>query len=432
MARPEELPRSLGLTHATAMVVGTIIGASIFVQPSEITRHMPSVGGILLVWLAAGVLTMFGALACAELASAFPRTGGVYVFLREAYSPGVGFLWGWAMFWSMHTGIIAAIAMVFARYTATFVPMGDLGLRLTAVALILVLSAVNYVGVRHGGLVQNLFTGAKLLAIAALLAAGLLWKGTPPAAAEPGPVTGQGFILALVAGLFAFGGWHMVTYTAGETKDATRTIPRALLLGTLVVTACYAGLNAIYLRVLPLDAVRASTRVAADAADVLLGGGGAALMAVLVMVSTFGAVNGIILAGPRVYYSMAEDGLLFRWLGTVHPRFQTPHRALVLQALWASILAITGTYRELFTRVIYTEWIFFALMAAGLFRLRRRPDYQPAWRIWGYPVVPAVFVLASAIIVLVQVLAEPKNSAVGLGLVLLGLPVYVLWSRPRG
>ncbi len=357
------------------------------------------------------------------------------MFLREAYSPAVGFLWGWAMFWSMHTGIIAAIAMVFARYAGTFVPMSDLGQRLTAVALILVLSLVNYVGVRHGGLVQNLFTGAKLLAIVALLAAGLLWKGAAqgtPAAPAPDPATGEGFILALVAGLFAFGGWHMVTYAAGETKDATRTIPRALLFGTLIVTACYAGLNAIYLRVLPLDAVRASTRVAADAADVLLGGGGASLMAVLVMVSTFGAVNGIILAGPRVYYSMAQDGLLFKWLGTVHPRFQTPHRALVLQALWASILAITDTYRALFTRVIYTEWIFFALMAAGLFRLRRRPDYKPAWRIWGYPLVPAVFVAASAVIVVVQVLAEPENSAWGLGLVLLGLPVYVLWASRGG
>jgi APA family basic amino acid/polyamine antiporter len=432
MAPPQALARSLGLTHATAMVVGTIIGASIFVQPSEITRHMPSPAGILLVWLAAGVLTICGALACAELASAFPRTGGVYVFLKEAYSPAAGFLWGWAMFWSMHTGIIAAIAMVFARYTAHFVPMGDLGLRLTAATLILALSAVNYVGVRHAGFVQNLFTGAKLLAIAALLVAGLLWTGAAPPepAADMGAATGQGFILALAAGLFAFGGWHMVTYTAGETKDPARTIPRALFLGTLIVTACYAGLNALYLRVLPLDAVRASTRVAADAADVLLGGGGAALMAALVMVSTFGAVNGIILAGPRVYYSMAGDGLLFRWLGAAHPTFRTPHRALALQAVWAAILALTDSYRALFTRVIYTEWIFFALMAAGLFRLRRRPDYRPAYGIWGYPVVPALFVLASLVIVAVQVLAEPRDSAVGLGLVLLGLPVYVLWSRP--
>ena len=432
MAQPGALDRSLGLTHATALVVGTIIGASIFVQPSEITRQMPSVGGILLVWLAAGVLTLFGALVCAELASAFPRTGGVYVFLKEAWSPAAGFLWGWAMLWSMHTGIIAAIATVFARYAAHFFPLEDLGLRLTAAGLIAVLTAVNYVGVRHGGLVQNLFTGAKLLAIAALVVAGLFWAGPPPPSSAVGELTGRGFVLALAAGLFAYGGWHMVTYTAGETKDASKTIPRALLLGALIVTACYAGLNFIYLRVLPLDAVRSSTRVAADAADALLGGGGASLMAGLVMVSTFGAVNGIILAGPRVYYSMAADGLLFHWLGAAHPRFQTPHRALALQGLLAAILALTDSYRALFTRVIYTEWIFFALMAAGLFRLRRRADYRPVYRVWGYPVVPALFVLASVVIVAVQVLSEPRDSAIGLGIVLLGLPVYFFWSRPKG
>jgi APA family basic amino acid/polyamine antiporter len=434
MAQPEALQRSLGLTHATAMVVGTIIGASIFVQPSEITRLMPSAAGILLVWLAAGVLTLCGALVCAELASAFPRTGGVYVFLKEAWSPAAGFLWGWAMFWSMHTGIIAAIAMVFARYTEHFVPLGDLGLRLVAAGLIVGLSAVNYFGVRHGGLVQNLSTGIKLLAIVALLAAGLFFQpgsAPMPTSAAAGAMTAQDFILALAAGLFAFGGWHMVTYTAGETRDAGRTIPRALLLGTLIVTACYAGLNALYLRVLPLDAIRSSTRVAADAADVLLGGGGATLMAALVMVSTFGTVNGALLAGPRVYYSMAADGVLFRWLDAVHPRFQTPHRAIVLQAILAAAFALTDSYRALFTRVIYTEWIFFALMAAGLFRLRGRPDYRPTWRLRGHPVVPALFVLAALVIVAVQVESAPLNSAIGLGLVLLGLPVYTLWTRSR-
>jgi len=433
MTGPGALQRSLGLTHATAMVVGTIIGASIFVQPSEITQLMPSATGVLLVWLAAGALTLCGALVCAELASAFPRTGGVYVFLKEAYSPAAGFLWGWAMFWSMHSGIIAAIAMVFARFTAHFVPLGEGGLRLTAAALILGLSTVHYFGVRHGGRVQNIFTGAKLVAIVALLVAGLFWRGVPapdtapPAEAQPG--SPWSFVLALGAGLFAFGGWHMVTYTAGETKDAARTIPRALLLGTLIVTACYAGLNALYLRVLPLDAIRASTRVAADAADALLGGGGASLMAGLVMISTFGAVNGILLSGPRVYFSMAEDGLLFRWLAAAHPRFQTPHRAILLQAVWAAILALTGTYRALFTRVIYTEWIFFALLAAGLFSLRRRPTYKPVWRIRGYPLVPAAFVLASLMIVAVQVREEPLDSAVGLGIVLLGVPFYLLWTR---
>jgi APA family basic amino acid/polyamine antiporter len=427
------LRQSLGLTHATAMVVGTIIGASIFVQPSEITRQMPSVTGIIGVWLAAGVLTLFGALVCAELASAFPRTGGVYVFLSEAFSPAVGFLWGWAMFWSMHSGIIAAIAVVFARYAAHFYPLGDLGMRLVAVGVIVVLSAVNYVGVRRGGLVQNVFTAAKLVAIAALIVAGFAWSGALPAspAGGAGEVTAGGFVLAIAAGLFTYGGWHMVTYAAGETKDAVRTIPRALVIGTLVVTACYAGLNAIYLRVLPLDAVRSSMRVAADAADVLLGGGGASLMAVLVMISTFGAVNGIVLAGPRVYYSMARDGTLFGWAGAVHPVYGTPHRAIVLQGVWASVLALTNTYGMLFSRVIYTEWIFFAAMAVGLMWLRRRPDYRPAYRVWAYPVVPVVFVLAASVIVVRQIMAVPDVSVIGLGMVLAGLPVYYIWVRPR-
>jgi len=427
-----DLRPSLGLTHATAMVVGTIIGASIFVQPSEITRQIPSISGILLAWLGAGALTLAGALVCAELASAFPQTGGVYVFLKEGFSPALGFLWGWAMFWSMHSGIIAAIATVFARYAAPFFHLSPLGQRLAAVTVILVLSAVNYVGVRHGGFVQNVFTSAKVLAIAAIIAAGLLWHGSlPPAPAAAAPVSLRGFVLALAAGLFAYGGWHMVTYTAGETRDAARTIPRALLIGTLIVTACYAGLNAIYLRVLPLDAVRSSARVAADAADVLLGGGGGLLMAGLVMVSTFGAVNGIVLVGPRVYYSMARDGLLFDWLAAVHPTFGTPYRAIVLQAVWASLLALTNTYTALFSRVIYTEWIFFAIMAAGLIRLRQRPGYRPVYRIPGYPIVPIVFIAASAVVVVMQMLASPIDSAWGLGLVIAGWPVYGVWSRPR-
>jgi basic amino acid/polyamine antiporter, APA family len=423
------LRRSLGASHATAMVVGTIIGASIFVQPSEITQQMPSVTGILLVWLAAGLLTLCGALVCAELSSAFPQTGGVYVFLRESYSPAVGFLWGWAMFWSMHSGIIAAIATVFARYASLFVPVDP---RLLAVGVILLLSAVNYAGVRHGGRVQNIFTAAKVLAIVAIIVAGLLWTGaTPLPTAAAGDVTARGFVLAIAAGLFAYGGWHMVTYTAGETTNAERTIPRALLAGTLIVTACYAGLNAVYLRVLPLDAVRSSTRVAADAADVLFGGGGAGLMSALVIVSTFGAVNGIILVGPRVYYSMAQDGLLFRWLGAAHPTFGTPHRAIVLQAIWAAVLAWTNTYGALFSRVIYTEWIFFAAMAAGLLILRRRASYRPIYRMWGVPAIPLIFIAASLVIVAIKIQDQPLDSALGLGMVLAGLPIYFVWSRPR-
>ena len=424
-----ELRRALGITHATAMVVGTIIGASIFVQPSEITRQMPSELGILLVWVAAGLLTLAGALVCAELASAYPETGGVYVFLRESCGPAVAFLWGWAMLLSMHSGIIAAIATVFARYAAVFVPMSALSMRLVAAGVIMVLSAVSYLGIRLGGRVQNIFTLAKVLAVVAIIAAGLRWPGPAPAALDvAAPANFHGFVLAIAAGLFAYGGWHMVTYTAGETIDAPRTIPRALFIGTLVVTACYAGLNMVYLKVLPLSAVRSSTHVAADAADVLLGGGGAALMAVVVMVSAFGAVNGIILVGPRVYYSMARDGLLFERLGHVDPKFGTPGPAILVQAVMATLLALTNVYGALFSRVIYTEWIFFALMAGGLLRLRRRADYRPAYRLPAATMVVTIFVAASAVIVWTQIAANVTDSVIGLGLVLAGLPIYRVWS----
>lgn len=425
------LKRSMGLGHATAMVVGTIIGASIFVQPSEIVGQVPSIPGVFAVWAVSGALTFFGALACAELSSAFPRTGGVYVFLKESYSPALGFLWGWAMFWSMHSGIIAALAVIFARYLGYFVRLDDTGIRLVAVGAILVLSGVNYLGVKHGSTLQALFTLGKVVAIAGILLLALLF-GSPDegaAASDPaGEVSVHDFTLAVVAGLFAFGGWHMVTYSAGETRRPEQTIPLALMLGTLMVSACYIALNAAYLYVLPLAQVMSSTRVAADAAEAIFGPSGGSAISGLVIFSTFGALSGIILAGPRVYYALACDGLLFRWMGAVHPRFQTPHRAIILQAVWASVLVATGTYRALFTRVIYTEWIFFALMVSGLFLLRRSPGYSPACRSWGYPVVPALFVVASVFIVINQMVADPWESAAGLVLVALGWPVYYVWA----
>ena len=236
-------------------------------------------------------------------------------------------------------------------------------------------------------------------------------------------------VRALVAGLFAYGGWHMVSYAAEETVDPVRTIPRALLLGTLLVTALYVGVNAAYLRALPLERLRTSTRVVADFADATLGGAGAQVMAALVVLSALGAMNGVILAGPRVYLAMARDGLLFRRLGAVHPTFRTPHVALVAQAVWSSVLVATGSYRALFTRVVYTEWIFFALMALSLLWLRRRPDYRPAYRAWGWSITPIVFAAASFVIVVVQLASDPVNGAIGLLMVLIGLPVYWIWGR---
>jgi len=429
-----ELRRAIGLPHATAMVVGTIIGASIFVQPSEITGRVPSVPGVFLVWFISGVLTFFGALVCAEMASIFSKSGGVYLFLKETFHPATGFLWGWSMFWSIHSGIIAAISVIFARYLAYFFPMGDFGIKAVAVGLICMLSAVNYVGVRQGITVQTLFTLGKVIAIVAIIALGFSLGSRLPEHFVTGEsmqteVSIKDFFTALVAGLFAFGGWHMVTYNAEETINPKKTIPRALMLGTMIVTVCYIALNAVYMYILPLDMVASSSRIAADAADVLVGSGGSAIMSGIVIFSTFGAVSGIILAGPRVYYSMARDGLLFKWVGEIHHKYRTPHRAIIIQALWSSILVVTGTYQVLFTRVVYTEWIFFGLMTIGLFILRRRPGIIRDYNIWGYPIVPALFIISSFVIVINQVISDPIESVFGLSLVVIGLPVYYIWTR---
>lgn len=433
---PRPLTPVIGLVPATAMVVGTIIGASIFVQPSVITARVPSVPGIMAAWLVAGLLTLFGALVAAELASAFPRSGGVYVFLSETYGPALGFLWGWAMFWIMHSGILAAISMVFARYVGYFIPLGPGGVKAVAVTGVLAFSAINYAGVKAGSRVQTALTFLKVAAVVALVAAVFLIgaRDSAPATATTttGAITAGGFLLAVGAGLFAFGGWHMVTYASDETVDPARTIPRALIIGTLLVTACYVALNAAYLHVLPLSAVIASRGVAADAANAVLGQGGATIAAAIVVVSTSGALNGIVLAGPRVYYAMAQDGLFFRWAGQVHPRLRTPHRAIALQAAWTAVLVVSGSYEALFSRVIYTEWIFFGLMALALIRLRRRPSYQPGFRVWGYPWAPVLFAAASFAIAVNQMRSTPVDAAIGLGLVLTGLPVYYIWlQRPK-
>lgn len=427
------LRRSIGVWRASAIVAGIIIGASIFVQPTEIIRAVPDGRVAIGVWFAAGLLTLIGALVIAELSSAWPATGGVYVFLARAFSPAAGFLWGWAMFWSMHTGIVAAIAVVFARYFNTFVALGDSGTKLVAIGAVAALSAVNHRGVQHGGTLQLVLTIIKVGALMGLIIVAFA-LGTPASAAPSAaaaPITTDGIVVALVAGLFAYGGWHMVSYTAEETVDPTRTIPKALMIGTLTVTVLYVLINAAYLYVLPIEKVAASTRVAADVAEAIVGPIGARVVSILVMLSALGALNGVILAGPRVYQAMAADGLAFKWMAALHPKHGTPHRAIVLQAGWAAVLIWTGTFGKLVTRVVYTEWIFFAMLALALFTMRRRPGYAPAYRAWGYPVLPALFIVSSLAIVINRMLRDPAEATIGLAIVLAGLPVYYVWVQRR-
>jgi APA family basic amino acid/polyamine antiporter len=429
-----KLKRVMGLPQATAMVAGTIIGAAIFVQPAEITGQVPSVGGTFLVWLIAGVLTFFGALVCAELSSIFTQSGGVYIYLKEAFSPSIGFLWGWSMFWIIHSGIIAAIAVIFARYVAFYVALSDTAIKVIAIGIIVVISAINYLGVKQGSTVQTLFTLGKVVAIVFIVIVGFVFGSKVPEhvvtkGIASNEISISHFFLALVGGLFAFGGWHMVTYNSEETINPRKTIPRALMLGTVIVTVCYIAMNAVYMHILPLEVIASSKRIAADAANALLGYGGGSFMSALVIFSTFGALTGIILCGPRVYYSMARDGLLFRWIGAIHSRYRTPHRAIIIQAVWSSILVATGTYKKLFTRVIYTEWLFFGLMTIGLFLLRRRSGITRRFSIWGYPVIPAIFILSSVAIIANKMISDPQESLFGLALVLGGLPVYFIWIK---
>jgi APA family basic amino acid/polyamine antiporter len=427
-----ELKRSMGLTAATSMVVGIIVGAFIFVQPTEVTRLVPNVRGVILAWAVAGILTLCAALVCAELSALYPETGGVYVFLKKIYSPALAFLWGWGLFWVMHSGILAAIAVVLARYAGYFFGLSEAGIRTLAIAAILLVSWIQYLGVKPGSAVQVTLTAAKLGAIAIMC--GLLFTlGSAThhsvLSSVERPVLFTSFGLAVAAGLFAFGGWHMVSYSAGETRDPGRTIPRALIFGVLIVTACYTLLNAAYLYVMPLSAVASSTRVAADAMERVLGPIGAKAITVVIIISALGALNGIALAGPRVYYAMAQDGLAFRWMAALHPQRRTPHLAIAAQAGWACFLAATNSYRALFTRVIYTEWLFFALLAAGIFVLHRRGRYTPKSLAFAYPLLPIVSLVTSAAIAANQIYAAPRDSFIGLGLLLVGLPVYFFWAH---
>jgi APA family basic amino acid/polyamine antiporter len=430
------LKRTMRLPHATAMVVGIIIGASIFVQPSEITGRVPSIGGVFLVWIVSGILSLLGALVCAELAKIFTKSGGVYLYLKESFSPSVGFLWGWAMFWSIHSGIIAAISIIFARYVGYFFPhdLNDTSIKCVAILVIVILSIINYAGVKQGSSLQTIITIGKIIVIVSIIIAGfVLGSNTTEHFVQDGTqaqnFTIHNYFLALVAGLFAFGGWHMVTYSSEETVTPKKTIPRALILGMTIVTVCYIALNAVYLYILPLETVTSSTRIVADAANALVGSGGGAFMSGLVIFSTFGALNGIILSGPRVYYAMARDRLLFQWAGKIHPRYGTPSRAIILQAVWSSVLVITGSYRILFTRVVYTEWIFFALMAAGLILLKQKTKAQQGSRIWMHFIIPSIFILSSLAIITNQIIESPEESFFGFALVLSGLPVFFIWTH---
>ncbi len=453
------LVRQLGLFDAAMILCGIVIGSGIFTSTGLMAAYLPSPGWILVAWVGGGLLTLAGALTFAELGTALPRAGGHYVYLREAYGPLWGFLCGWILFLVYMSGGIAALAAAFAEYLGGLWPavstsrvLWEIDLRpgtgawmwrlsagqLVAVAAILGLSWINWLGVREGKLVQNTLTVIKIAVLAVLVLAGLFLgrgQGFAPEWQPAGMGFGQlimAFGVALVAVSWAFDGWNNVNFAAGELRDPARDLPRALLLGTAGVTVLYALVNLVYFRALPLQEMAGQVRVAELAVTSLFGDRTGAVLGVAIIVSILGSLNGSILTGPRIYYAMARDGLFFRAAGRVHPRNRTPDRAILLQAIWASLLALTGTFAQLFTFVMFVSIMFWIAAAGAVIVLRRKqPDLPRPYRVWGYPWVPVVFMAASAGILASSLRESPVESLAGAGLTVLGIPVYLVWQRRK-
>jgi APA family basic amino acid/polyamine antiporter len=452
---PAGLVKGLGVFGATSVVAGTMIGGAIFVVPGIMLRQVGTPAMVLVVWVAAGVLSLFGALAYAELGAALPEAGGEYVYMHHAYGELFGFLYGWTQFIIAKTASIAAIATGFVIYLAYFfprlqealweaslgfgrhgIPLRLTGLQLGATLMVLLLSGLNILGVRRSGAVQTLFTASKLLVLAILIVLGLTlghgsWQGFRPLFAPAGQGTGllAAFGVATVSALWAYDGWNNLSMVAGEVENPQRNLPLALIGGTLLVLGVYLLVNIAYFYVLPASQVLGTSTVAADAARRFLGNAGGAFIAVGVMISTFATLNGSILAGSRIPYATACDGLFPRPLATVHPRFRTPAIALLGQAVIAGLFALTGQYQSLYTKVIFSEFLFYALCTAGVFVLRRRlPDLPRPYRTWGYPVAPALFVVLAVCLLANTFWQQRADSMWGVVLIGSGIPAYFLWK----
>jgi APA family basic amino acid/polyamine antiporter len=427
-----KLPRTLGLIDSLSIVIGVTIGGGIFLIPNLVARQLPTVTAILGVWIFAGLISFFGALACAELGTMFPSTGGQYVFLRESYGPLMGFLCGWSTFLVARTAQVAWLAMTLALYVSYFIPMSAQAEKLFALAALVVFTGINYWGAKTGAFVQNTFTFAKVVGLLSIIGGALLLGGKPAASAQSatGAVTMSGFGIALVACVLAYDGWVQLSFVAGEIRDPKRNVLLALAIGSAACIFIYVLANVAYLRVLSIPEIAASSHVGADAVSRVMGSAGGKIVSLIILVSIIGSLNGCFLTSPRVYFAQAQDGLFFRKFAEVHPTHKTPAFAIIAQGVWAAVLLLTGGYESLIDYAMFGLWIFYGFMIAGLIVLRiKRPDLPRPYRMWGYPVTPIVFLGITAWFLGNMLVTRPVPSLVGLGLTAAGIPVYFLWSR---
>jgi basic amino acid/polyamine antiporter, APA family len=427
-----ELPRRLGFLDALSIVVGIIIGAGIFLVPNLVAQELQSPARILAVWVFAGVISFFGALACAELGTAFPATGGQYVFLREMYGPLIGFLCGWSMFAVARTAQVAWLAVTMTLYVSYFVPMSSGAAKFLGLGALALFTAINYWGVNAGALVQKIFTLAKVAGLLLLIGAALLWRGGSAGAhaAVSGGFSISQFGVALIACVLACDGWVQLSFVAGEIRNPRRNILWALAIGSAACTAVYVLANIAYMRVLSIAEIAASEHVGASVAERVMGHTGGVLVSVIILISIIGTLNGCFLTSPRIYFAQARDGLFFHKFAEVHPRHQTPGFAIIAQGVWAAVLLISGSYESLLDYAMFAIWLSYGFMVAGVIVLRiKRPGLDRPYRMWGYPVTPILFLLITAWFLGNMIVTRPVPSLAGLGLILTGVPIYFFWAR---
>ena len=447
--QPVKLERQLGLFDSSMMVIGIVIGSGIFMTTGLMAEALPSASLILLAWILGGLQMLAGALTYAELGAAMPKAGGQYVYLREAYGPLSGFLFGWVAFVAYISGTNAAIAVAIAEHLGSFYPslsthnsiigIGSFSIsggQIFAMSLIVVLSLINYLGIVFGKWVQNIFTVLKIGSILLFALAGLfistgnhLDLSLNPTDMSIGSIlTGMG--IALVAVNWTVGGWEYVTFAAGEIKNPKKNLPLALIIGTIIILVLYFLINIAYLKVLPMDTLIGEIKVGEMAAKTLYGPGIAGVFTLVIIVSMFGALNGNILVGSRVYYAMAKDHLFFSSAANVHPKFKTPGNAIIIQGFWAAILTLTGTFEELITLVVFVNFMMWIAASSTVFVLRKKqPNLERPYKVWGYPYVPAFFIIFSSVIMVNTFFESPEQSLMGLGLTLLGIPAYLYWKK---
>jgi len=432
-----KLAKELTLYGLIMVAIGSCIGSGIFVTPSQIAELIPSSGLILLVWALGGLIALTGALTFGELGALFPQAGGIYVFLREAYGGWLGFLYGWAYLIIITSGSIAVLSLAFSYYLSSLIPMSETGMMITSITAIVIVTTLNVLRAKFGEIFSNIFTGLKIVGILIIILVGFLFGDTGHSfkTVSFSTFSGSGisaFGVALTGVLFSYGGWQHASYLAGETRNPTRNVPIAMITGALIVTIIYLLVNTGYMLLLPVEDIISSRKVAADAVSTILPFGGK-LVAGIIAISTLGTMGIYTLSTPRIYYAMASDGLFFKSIAKVHPKFRTPFYAIILQSVWAIMLLLFwGTVENLITYTVSVEWIFFVLAAAGIFIFRKKmKNVDRPYKTFGYPVTPLIFIAITTWFVINIMINKPLHMGIGFIFLLIGVPVFLIFRKIR-